>query len=350
LDEYSWASAVGRIRILEKRFLSKAELLQLAGALSLESALAALRDTIYGPYIVKTQAAESYDRVLQERLAEEYDMIAAMSPEPMVIASYRGRHDFHNLKVIAKNQRLGMAVQEEAFSRIGNIDPDLLRGMLEDHQEAQDEWRPPKDHEFAVLRRAYEETASFGPDADGGYSQALNALCMDAFIDRVYYTWFTAVMKRHGYDSLITYAEHEVDLTNLRMALRGRRQGLGAEVMAQVFLPGGTIRVSDLSDAYAESDEALKGVFGGTPLLALADKGFGLVAERVSLTRWEKACDDALMGIVKRARFSPMGPEPAYGYVFGREIETRNLRVILSGKESQVSSKEISERLREPYV
>jgi V/A-type H+-transporting ATPase subunit C len=75
-----------------------------------------------------------------------------------------------------------------------------------------------------------------------------------------------------------------------------------------------------------------------------------LVAEGSSLTRWEKACDDALMSVIKQARYSPLGPEPAYGYVFGREIETRNLRVILSGKQSQVSPKEISERLREPYV
>ena len=208
----------------------------------------------------------------------------------------------------------------------------------------------PKDDELMALRRAYEDTASFGLDAEGGESQALNALCMDASIDRAYYAWFGAVMKRHGYDSLITYAEHEVDLTNLRMALRGRKQGLGADVMAQVFLSGGTIPVLDLSNAYAQSDDALKGVFGGTPLSALADQGLKLVAEKASLTRWEKACDDALMSVVKRARFSPMGPEPAYGYVFGREIETRNLRVILSGKQAQVSSKEISERLREPYV
>ncbi len=350
MDEYSWASAVGRIRVLEKRFLSRAELLQLAAAASLESTLAALRDTIYGPYIVKTQGAESYDRVLNESLVAEYDMIAGMAPEPKVIAAYRGRHDFHNLKVIAKNQRLGMAAQEEAFSRLGNIDPDLLKQRLQEDSALHDERRMPKDNEVIALKRAYEDTASFGPDAEGGQAQALDALRMDALMDRAYYEWFVYVMKRHGYDSLLTYAEHEVDLVNLRMALRGRKQGLSADVMAHVFLPGGTIPVLDLSNAYAESDEALKGVFGSTPLSALADQGLGLAAEKASLTRWEKACDDALMSVVKRARFSPMGPEPAYGYVFGREIETRNLRVILSGKQAQVSSKEISERLREPYV
>ncbi len=350
MDEYSWASAVGRIRVLEKRFLSGAELSQLAAGGTLESTLTALRDSAYGPHVAKMGAVESYDEALQESLVAEYDTIVRMAPEPMVIAAYRGRHDFHNLKVIAKNRRLGMAVQEEAYSRIGNIDPESLRKALGETPALGEGRRPHKNDELMALRQAYEATAEFGLDEDGGYPQSLNALRMDALIDRAYYAWFGAVMKRYGYDSLITYAEREVDLINLRMSLRGRKQGLDAGVMDFLFLPGGTVSVNDLSEACAQSDEALVGVYARTPFEGLAVKGMKLVAEGSSLTRWEKACDDALMSVIKQARYSPLGPEPAYGYVFGREIETRNLRVILSGKQSQVSPKEISERLREPYV
>lgn len=349
MDEYSWASAVGRIRILEKRFLSKAELEQLAASASLESALAALRDTTYGPYIAKMRGIESYDDALRESLAAEYDLISRMAPEPMVIAAFRGRHDFHNLKVIAKNQRMGMPVQEEAFSLIGNFDPGQLKLWLQGGLAASEEKRPRKDDELSVLRETYEATAEFEQDDGGDYGPALVALRMDALIDRAYYAWFVRVMKRHGYDSLITYAEHEVDLINLRMSLRGRKQGLDAKIMASVFLPGGTIAALDLTEAYSR-DEALKELFKSSPFESLAIQGIKLTAERASLTSWEKACDDALMNVIKRARLSPMGPEPAYGYVYGREIETRNLRVILSGKLSQVSAREISERLREPYV
>ena len=349
MDEYSWAGAVGRIRVLEKRFLSRAELSSLAAGGSLESTLGALRDTIYGLHIAEMQGAQSYTEALQDCLVAEYGMIAGMAPEPMVIAAYRGRHDFHNLKVIAKNRRLGMAVQEEAFSRIGNIDPDTLIKELGKTPLPADERRPRKDDGMTALRQTYEATAQYGSDADSGHSEALDALLMDASIDRAYYAWFGAVMKRYGYDSLVSYAEHEVDLINLRMFLRGKKQGLDADIMAYVFLPGGTISESDLNGAYAQSDETLAGVFGGTPFEGLAVRGMKLVAEKASLTDWEKTCDDAIMSFVKRARYSPLGPEPAYGYVFGRETETRNLRVILSGKQSQVSPKEISERLREPY-
>jgi V/A-type H+-transporting ATPase subunit C len=82
----------------------------------------------------------------------------------------------------------------------------------------------------------------------------------------------------------------------------------------------------------------------------LAERGAALCLKKESLTKWERACDDALMAVVRKARFFALGPEPVFGFIFAKEMETRNLRVILSGKQSSVPKEEISERLRDPYV
>ena len=68
------------------------------------------------------------------------------------------------------------------------------------------------------------------------------------------------------------------------------------------------------------------------------------------LTGWERECDNAMVKLVRDARKISLGPEPVFGYMFGRELEVRNLRIILSGKQSLIPEHEISERLRESYA
>ena len=123
MDEYSWASAVGRIRILEKRFLSRAELLQLAATVGLESTLAGCEIHLRSLYSQDARA-ESTTRFFRDLVAE-YDMIAAMSPEPRLSRLTEVRHDFHNLKVIAKPElgwRLGGSFFSDRQLRSGSTE------------------------------------------------------------------------------------------------------------------------------------------------------------------------------------------------------------------------------------
>ena len=121
--------------------------------------------------------------------------------------------------------------------------------------------------------------------------------------------------------------------------------------MGGVFLEGGSVCQGALLEAYpGQSLDGLVRAYDGTSLRDLAERGREVLDDGSSMTAWEKECDNFFMEVVKKAKTVPMGPEPAFGYIYGREIEARNLRVILSGKQSSVPSKQISERLREPYV
>ncbi len=344
MDEYSWASAVGRIRVLEKRFLSKAELGQIASSATMESALGALRDTPYGPYVARAADAASYDEALQEALLFEYEAIEEMSPESALIRAYRARHDFHNVKVAAKVARLQMADNDQAYSKVGSLQPEALKEMLA---------APPDgDQLSSALFGAYREAVS-PDDGEADISASLSALWMDASIDRAYYAYLAKIIRAYGYEELLAYVEKEIDLLNLRMCVRGRKQGIAPGLMFRVFLSSGTIPAEVLAAAYdgsGDSQSALRALYKGTPYYGLLSQGAELLSSRSSLTSWEKSCDDVLMNYMRGARYRPLGPEPAYGYVFGKEVETRNLRMILAGKQSLVPSKEITERLREPYV
>ncbi len=347
MDEYGWASAVGKLRILEKGFLTRTDLSQLASSGSLSSALSALRDSGYGPF-VSSVPMEDFDSALQMALQSEYNTIMSLAYEPFIIVAFRARHDFHNLKVYAKSDRLGMALETQALSPAGNLSPDGLGVLCRAFHWGGSETNGPLALLGKDIRRIYGETAKFSGDSDE--SDAVLALKMDAWIDKMYFSWYREKLGKLGYETLDGFVSLEIDITNLRMFLRARKQGIPQAIMGEVFLSDGSISKDRLSAAFGASGLEGLSIYAGTVLDGLAGLGKEAFLSGAGLTSWERQCDDFFTKYVKRAKNVPMGPEPAFGYIYGREIEARNLRVILSGKQSSVSSEEILERLREPYV
>ncbi|MGI6642804.1 MAG: V-type ATPase subunit [Bacillota bacterium] len=348
MDEYGWASAVGKLRVLEKGFLTKSDLGQIASSGNLEAAVGALRDSAYGPFVAKS-SAEAFDHALQEALQSQYESMMALAHEPWIIAAFRARHDFHNLKVYAKSNRLGMALEEEALSPVGNLTVSELGALCEDGSLEAEVGAGNTAELVGALAKVYRGTVEIAKDKDS--SDALKALKMDAFIDQAYFHWYQEMLSQFGYETLNYFVSLEIDVTNLRMFLRGKRQGIPGSTMGGVFLEGGSVCQGALLEAYpGQSLDGLVRAYDGTSLRDLAERGREVLDDGSSMTAWEKECDNFFMEVVKKAKTVPMGPEPAFGYIYGREIEARNLRVILSGKQSSVPSKQISERLREPYV
>ena len=69
-----------------------------------------------------------------------------------------------------------------------------------------------------------------------------------------------------------------------------------------------------------------------------------------SLTAFERACDDALMSYLQRARRTPFGPEVVAGYLGAKEAEFTAVRTILSGKIAGIAAEDIRARLRMSYL
>ncbi len=348
MDEYSWASAVGRIRIKEKELLSRSQLVSSAEAPDLAASLASLRDTAYGPYLAGLSGRDDFVGALERALNGAYDYVMAIAPAQILLTAFRGRHDFHNLKVLAKVSHGAGSGYEQAFSNTGNFEASALLEMLDGVGLSQDE-RPDLVTEMKALQNTYQDALSL-VTAAGEQSPAEVALQVDSVIDRAYYGWASLLYRKVGHPGLIEFLSAEIDQLNLRVAVRAARLRIPASFYSTMALPGGTVRAADLTETYPCGIAAVAKLYAGTPWEDLAVKGAVLSSKRESLTAWERSCDNALMAIVRKARSFALGPEPVFGFIFGKEAETRNLRVIMSGKQSAIPSQEISERLRDPYV
>jgi len=69
-----------------------------------------------------------------------------------------------------------------------------------------------------------------------------------------------------------------------------------------------------------------------------------------SLHVLEREIDNYLMETLKKAKYRVFGLEPLVGFAYAKEIETKLLRLILTGKLLQVRVEDIKGRLRLSYV
>jgi V/A-type H+-transporting ATPase subunit C len=363
LDEFSWAYAAGRVKIVEKELLSAAELRQLAGAKSLEASIAALRETYYGRYLAGMGApAASFDLPLQKALRDAYESVLGYAGEALAVTVFRARHDFHNVKVAVKDRFLGIPSEEEALSIVGNLGVLGMDELLEKAHTARPgdkgAWSGGIDFtgrvDLLVEERAiagtYLAAGALIERERSGNSPVALALLADSFVDAAYYGWAAAALKRLGYPELRRFFTAEIDLTNLRMAFRAYRQSIPDSLFGRVVLGEGEVGAKAVRSAYGQGPERVENLYAGTAWGSLAASGAALLERKAALTSWERECDNALMRVYRRARYVSLGPEPVIGYLLAKEAEVRNLRVVLSGKESQVPASEILERLRETYV
>lgn len=338
------------MRIKEKELLSRSQLQQAAEAHSLAAAIAALRDSSYGPYLTGSSGNGDFAAALERALNGAYDYVMDIAPEHILLTAFRARHDFHNVKVMVKAVRGTASGYERAFSNTGSFGPGELRDTLAGGEA--DFGLGDRPDLRAVMKALYETNGEAMElvAGSGSCSPATAAFLVDSLVDASYYRWASSVYRKHGHPGLKEFFSAEIDQLNMRVAYRASRLRLEASLYRSMVLPGGTVGAGSLSLAYQEGVLALAALYKGTSWEPLAERGARLIEKGEPLAGWERSCDDALMSIVKKARFYPLGPEPVYGFMFAKEAEARNLRVIFSGKQSAIGSREISGRLRDPYV
>ena len=150
-----------------------------------------------------------------------------------------------------------------------------------------------------------------------------------------------------GSTFLKDYVALQIDAVNLRTLVRARRMGCEDDVFAAAMLPGGHIPAGQLKGARGDH---LSSLTHGTPLDSAGELAAKLLDSGGGLTEFERACDDALMSYLQRARRTPFGPEVVAGYLGAKEAEFTAVRTILSGKIAGIAAEDIRARLRMSYL
>lgn len=320
-DDIRYGYAVGRVRVLEGRLLSRSTFERLIDADDLREQKRILAETHVGRYLEGAETAGQVEQAFEASLADLYAEFLGRADLPASVVTYfQLPHDYSNLRLAVKSRILGDtatlpystlgSVPSEAFALEGANLPEDMRSLLLAWDGAE---QPP----------------------------ALDDV--EAAIDRALFGALQAAAKASRVRFLRDLTTLRIDLANARLLIRGRAKKLAPGDVIARLVPGGSPAIEKLAGAASrpsadELAEALRDtrVFGAVSAADLADvERFDVVSYAVMTER------------VLSAQMAPAGADPVLAYVLRREAEILLLRTAVVGRVAGLDREAIRERLRE---
>ena len=325
-EAYLYISAMLRAR--EVRMLNREKAERMLDAPGFEESARLLTDCGYED-MSQMNAAE-IDGALQRHRDGLFRELEQLCPDKALVDVFRIKYDYHNAKVILKAEAMG-SDPASLMSRAGRVKPDA---MLSAYREERLGELPGLLG--GALRDGKELLARSG-----------NPQQVDFLLDKTCYTELSAMAAKLDNDFLKNYVAALADSTNLRSAVRTIRMGKNADFLRQALVPGGKVDPDRILSA--ASGETLAAVFAGSALGEAAAFGAAAV-EGGEMTAFERACDNAVMKVLREAKLSSYGAETVIAYLAAVENEITAVRMILTGKLTGIDPHSIRERLRDLYA
>ena len=319
-DDIRYGYAVGRVRVLGSRMLSRATFERLLDAPDLREQKRVLAETHVGRYLEGAETAADVEQALAASLTDLYDefLLRAGLPDA-VVTFFRLPHDYGNLRAALKARLLGMEASElsplgslpaDAYSGDGASLPEELRGLLTMYDEAEE-----------------------APALDD----------VEAGIDRAMFGALAAAAKASKVPFLRELATLRIDLANARLLIRARAKGLRPAAVGARIIPGGSKKLAAIADdlsGMAAADLA-------DAILKTRALGRAHEADLVDVERFDMMADSLVAERMLAARRAPGGAEPVLAYVLGREAETMLLRTAVVGRLAGLDRESVRARLKE---
>jgi V/A-type H+-transporting ATPase subunit C len=247
-----------------------------------------------------------------------------------LVTTLLGRWDVFNIKTILRAKHMHLNAEELRdgllpAGLLGQVDLDAL-AMVEDVRAVVDTavtWGLP----LAVpLREGYAEFMKTGELAS-----------IELALDQYYVLWASRRLGKRGANARLArkVLQIQIDVGNLVMVLRLQKADAETVAAEQFFMPGGAVVGIDLYRelaAMSDIDEVLDRL-RGTPYGKILDDVAMLYLEQNSISVFERALEDLLVRkTVGMGRGDPLGVGVAIAYLWAKQNEITNIRIVVKGK------------------
>ena len=171
-------------------------------------------------------------------------------------------------------------------------------------------------------------------------------ISIDILYDRAFLQQQRKLADELGYEELTKEVIAFIDLTNLSTMARGIVQHQNSNFLSTVISSAGSLSKKELL-TYAEKSLVEFTAFVRTTNYGqLLEKIINNETNELNLLAFEKLKDDYLTSMYENGRTVAFGPLPLLAFLNAKEVEWKNLRLILVGKHSGFSNETIRERMR----
>ncbi|QAA34062.1 V-type ATP synthase subunit C [Clostridium manihotivorum] len=333
MEAMDFTQVIPRIRVLENRLLDKAKIDRMVDAASIEEVLKILQETEYSNVSNNSNNPRAYEVMLSDELKRVFNLMYEVSPYREIVDIMSIKYDFHNIKVLIKS-KVSKKDMKDILINIGTVELHKLSDAV-----MNDSYRDiPK-----VMAKAIEEVFL-------DFSKEKDPQRIDLILDRYQYQAVEDISERLKNPFIERYVDFLIDLSNIRTLLRVKKQKKGKDFLKETLLTGGKLDRDKILILLNESPENIYNKLAHTDYAPVLKSGIEDYIKTQSASKLEKLSDNYLMNFMKDAKYVTFGPEPILAYIYAKESEIKNIRIIMVGKLNNISSEVIRERLREVYV
>lgn len=318
----NYASANTIIRIKEREFLTPEQWEQLLRADDLLQALNFLKNTVYSTLDV------DFEKGLQQYQVDTYTQIATLIDDTDVHNVFTLNYVYHNLKVIIKEKVMNMSLSH-LLVPIGQYDVVDLKHFVQTGE----------SHILPTVMTTHIESVL------DNYRHYENIQAIDVMLDEAYFAHLLQTVKNINDDALFNLVQLWIDMFNITTILRLQKGVLSRSQLIMFLCHGGHLTVSELIDL-AMTGQISEIINKLSSLLPSSQQ----LAHDVLASGVEQLKDIVTHHHLQNAKYEAFGFLPLLAYVFYKEMEIKNLRLILTGKDNQMDNTLLRERMKPTYV
>ena len=329
VENSEYAFAVAKIRALETNFVNS------AGYNSLIAAPVDRFNALFAEItMIRSEGAANVSSLLaqlEELFTVQFYMVKSLVLEDEIKRLISLEYDYEILKLIVKEERVERVVIPTEVSRRSNYSYPVLKSLLEGGKFIDT---------GEILYNTYFSLKS---------EKELNSNIIDNTCDKSYYNEVFQILEQYNNPFLTGYFIRKVDMRNILTTLRLKIRGEKRSTLRERFFPFGSIDISFLEQGLDLNLEGFTSRIIFSPLSSVLRAVEKKGEESDQVTQAEKLLEEDLLRYLKESIFVTFGIEPILAYLWTKELEVKNLRIILLGKVTGIAPEEIKRYVRGFY-
>jgi V/A-type H+-transporting ATPase subunit C len=320
--QYSYA--VGRIRVLEKRFITKQILDRLFVSSSPQEMGRILSEMGYRSEFANVRSWREIEHWMEKEWNTTLDLVTRLNIDPFLTDLFRKRVDYHNLKVLLKSH-LTEETREDLLREGGVVPADTVKETILSEKV---ETLPP------FLERALRGVRETIGESD-------DPVVVDQIIDGFEAKEWDSELRLHPNLFILGWWSLKVDLVNLTILLRVKHMNENQSDISKAFWSGGGLDFDTLFSLIEQPWEVIYRALAKTEYDEMVIQAVRDLEDGKGFLEWERMCENMMWRYIQVARQFAFGLEVLFAFLLTKEMELSVVRRILVGRANTLSKETI---------
>ena len=321
-EDWRYTFSTAQVRALETTLITKSIFLDMANSPSYEEALECLSGSSYN--LPAKATLSDIEQILLEKRQEARKLFEDLMIDKELEGLVRAREDFANMRLAVRRVVTDKPIGTD-YSNDGSVSASIFEEVFE--QESY--------HEFPMHMQEAVESAILS------YYENKDIRQIDYAIDEISMTYMLDKAIELQSPWLASYARTQIDLTNIKTMLR--LKFIDSEQKGP-FIPFGFVSIDLFLHGLNVGYDGIVQTFYPTPYSWVVDGGVSYLVSKNSFLRLEALIEKFMFQKLKTLSITA-GPQPVIAYLYKKEHEIRNIRMILTAKKNLLDSEYILDRL-----